>query len=36
MSVPVLSLQVDHLEVVNKQYVKVIPARGVNSTDVVS
>lgn len=31
----VLSTQVDHLEVVNKQYVKVIPAHGVNS-DVVS
>ncbi|XP_061521852.1 AFG3-like protein 1 isoform X2 [Phycodurus eques] len=25
---------VDHLEVVNKQYVKVIPARGVNTSDV--
>ncbi|XP_041639175.1 AFG3-like protein 1 [Cheilinus undulatus] len=25
---------VDHLEVVNKQYVKVIPARGVNSSEV--
>lgn len=28
--------QVDHLEVVNKHYVKVIPVRGVNSSDVVS
>lgn len=32
----VLSTQVNHLEVVNKQYVKVIPAHGVNSSDVVS
>lgn len=30
------ALQVDHLEVVNKQYVKVIPAHGVNSSEVVS
>lgn len=32
----VLSTQVDHLEVVNKQYVKVIPVRGVNTAEVVS
>lgn len=32
----VLSTQVDHLEVINKQYVKVIPAQGVNSSEVVS
>lgn len=30
------SSQVDHLEVINKQYVKVIPAQGVNSSEVVS
>lgn len=30
------STQVDHLEVVNKQYVKVIPAYGVNTSEVVS
>lgn len=30
------STQVDHLEVINKQYVKVIPAQGVNSSEVVS
>ena len=32
----VLSAQVAHLEVVNKQYVKVIPAHGVNTAEVVS
>lgn len=31
-----MSTQVDHLEVVNKQYVKVIPAQGVNTSEVVS
>lgn len=35
-NVIVLSTQVDHLEVVNKQYVKVIPAHGVNTSEVVS
>lgn len=30
------STQVDHLKVINKQYVKVIPAQGVNSSEVVS
>lgn len=32
----VLPTQVDHLEVINKQYVKVIPAQGVNTSEVVS
>lgn len=31
----VFSVQVDRLEVVNKQYVRVIPVHGVNTSEVV-